>query len=263
MTQYALPMLYRMNSTEVRHWQQDKSGVAKVPMAGTEDVPLRGRLWFNYELIYSQYLGNPQYMKSLIELFRRNMEQKFDGYPTKQWTEIGVQEFCRRELAEVGIKVLFDPNLIGLTPDFVDRFRGFDDVGETIRACLKTVQLGQERRRIRLGALLWKLSCSGTLQLDERNNWGRNVIAAIFWAWASALDSDSIPTATWMLMEIIQNASLLQSVRDEITIASMTDPVTGKKILDSQNFVPMPLLQSIWIETLRLRINFNITYDVK
>jgi cytochrome P450 len=66
-----------------------------------------------------------------------------------------------------------------------------------------------------------------------------------------------------MLMEIIQDASLLQAVRDEVASVTTTDPATGKYTLDSHKLVALPLLQSIWSETLRLRINFNITRDVK
>lgn len=66
-----------------------------------------------------------------------------------------------------------------------------------------------------------------------------------------------------MLMEIVKDTSLLQAVRDEVSTALITDPRTGERTLDSQKFVALPLLQSIFTETLRLRINFNITRDVK
>lgn len=57
MTQFALPTLYKMNKAEVQRWKDDKSGVAKNPIAGTESTPTRQRLWFMYEHIYAQYLG--------------------------------------------------------------------------------------------------------------------------------------------------------------------------------------------------------------
>lgn len=64
-------------------------------------------------------------------------------------------------------------------------------------------------------------------------------------------------------MEIVKDTSLLQAVRDEVSTALITDPRTGERTLDSQKLVALPLLQSIFTETLRLRINFNITRDVK
>lgn len=64
-------------------------------------------------------------------------------------------------------------------------------------------------------------------------------------------------------MEIIKDPSLLQAVRDEVATVTTTDPETGSPSIDSQKLVALPLLQSIFTETLRLRINFNIMRDVK
>lgn len=78
-----------------------------------------------------------------------------------------------------------------------------------------------------------------------------------------SLNSNSIPTTTWMLMEIIRDPSLLQAVRDEVATVTTMHPETGSLGIDSQKLVSLPLLQSIFTETLRLRINFNIMRDVK
>lgn len=77
------------------------------------------------------------------------------------------------------------------------------------------------------------------------------------------LNSNGIPTTMWMLMEIIRDLALLQAVREEVATAILADSETGKSTLDSQKLVALPLLQSIWTETLRLRVNFNIGRDIK
>ena len=41
-----------------------------------------------------------------------------------------------------------------------------------------------------------------------------------------------MPTTTWMLMEIINDHSLLEAVSDEVATVT-TDPETGKPTLDS------------------------------
>lgn len=64
-------------------------------------------------------------------------------------------------------------------------------------------------------------------------------------------------------MEIIKDPSLLQAVRDEVAMVTSTDPETGSPSIDSRKLAALPLLQSIFTETLRLRINFNIIRDVK
>lgn len=57
MTWYALPTLYKMNHRQVQRWEDDKSGVTKVAIPGTESIPTRQRLWYNYEHIHAEYFG--------------------------------------------------------------------------------------------------------------------------------------------------------------------------------------------------------------
>lgn len=64
-------------------------------------------------------------------------------------------------------------------------------------------------------------------------------------------------------MEIIKDPSLLQAVRDEVATVIHSDPETGRLQIDHQKLVALPLLQSVFTETLRLRVNFNIMRDVK
>lgn len=64
-------------------------------------------------------------------------------------------------------------------------------------------------------------------------------------------------------MEIVKDPSLLQAVRDEVATVIQSDSSEGKLNIDHQKLVALPLLQSIFTETLRLRVNFNIMRDVK
>lgn len=126
MTRYALPTLYKMNRSEIKRWEDDKTGVAKFPIPGTGSTPTRQRLWYTYEHIYTEFLGRPQYMKPLVDAFSRNLGQALERYPPGEWVMVDVEEFCRREVAESAIKALFGPDLIKLSPDFIERFWEFD-----------------------------------------------------------------------------------------------------------------------------------------
>lgn len=64
-------------------------------------------------------------------------------------------------------------------------------------------------------------------------------------------------------MEILKDPSLLQAVRDEVATVIQAGSDGGKLTIDHQKLVALPLLQSIFTETLRLRVNFNIMRDVK
>lgn len=127
MTGFALPTLYRMKPDEVRRWENDKSGVTKIPISGTEHMPSRQRLWFNYEHIYAEYLGKPQYVKPQVDMFRHTFGTALERYSADEWKTISILELCRGEIAGAAISVLFGPDLVKLTPDFIDRFWSFDE----------------------------------------------------------------------------------------------------------------------------------------
>lgn len=67
----------------------------------------------------------------------------------------------------------------------------------------------------------------------------------------------------WMIIEIVKDPSLFQAIREEVVTAYVTDPKTGTRTLDTQKLVTLPLLQSVFVETLRLHMNFNIIRHVK
>lgn len=127
MTLYALPTLYKMNRNEVKRWEDDKTGITKAPIPGTEGTPTRQRLWYTYEHIYTEYLGRPQYMKPLVDAFSRSLGQALERYPPGEWVMVDVEEFCRLEVTESAVKALLGPDLMKLSPDFIDRFWEFDN----------------------------------------------------------------------------------------------------------------------------------------
>lgn len=127
MTRYALPTLYKMNSAEVQRWEDDRSGVTKTPIPGYENVPTRQRLWYNYEHIYAEYIGRPQYIKPLFSIFNDNLVQVLGQVPKEQWTTLSIQDFCRQKVAAALVDSLFGPGLLQSNPDFIDRFWAFDE----------------------------------------------------------------------------------------------------------------------------------------
>ena len=66
----------------------------------------------------------------------------------------------------------------------------------------------------------------------------------------------------WMIIELAKDPALLEAVREEVATTYVTDPETGKRTFDIQKLATLPLLQSVFTETLRLRMNFNIIRQV-
>ncbi len=67
----------------------------------------------------------------------------------------------------------------------------------------------------------------------------------------------------WMILELARDSELLKAVREEVSTAVIIDQQTGQRDIDPQKFAALPLLQSVFTETLRLRMNFNIMRQVK
>lgn len=75
-------------------------------------------------------------------------------------------------------------------------------------------------------------------------------------------NANSVPLSTWAMMELIADQDLYRAVREESLAASEVDPITGQRNFDPQKLLSMPLLQSVYIETLRLHVSINVTRQV-
>jgi cytochrome P450 len=67
----------------------------------------------------------------------------------------------------------------------------------------------------------------------------------------------------WMVLELARDPALLKAVQEEVATTETTDPNTKERTFDIQKLATLPLLQAVFTETLRLRMNFNIIRQVK
>ena len=61
------------------------------------------------------------------------------------------------------------------------------------------------------------------------------------------------PTSMWQVLEVFQDATLLSRVRAVLEPAAMTN-INGQMVFDPEHLKSIPLLESIYAETLRLRV---------
>ena len=64
------------------------------------------------------------------------------------------------------------------------------------------------------------------------------------------------------MMELIADPKLYSAVREECLAASTADPISGERTFNIQKLLSMPLLQSVYLETLRLHVSINVTREV-
>ena len=77
-----------------------------------------------------------------------------------------------------------------------------------------------------------------------------------------SLNGNTVPVTTWALMEIFQDAKLLQDVRQEVSKSYSLDEITGERRLDAQSLTSRPLLQSLYTEIMRMHVSFVVTRQV-
>jgi cytochrome P450 len=66
-----------------------------------------------------------------------------------------------------------------------------------------------------------------------------------------------------MILELARDPALLKAVQEEVATVEYTDENTNERAFHIQKLTTLPLLQAIFTETLRLRMNFNIIRQVK
>lgn len=64
------------------------------------------------------------------------------------------------------------------------------------------------------------------------------------------------------MIELIKDRDLFEAVRSEAMSAYVIDETTGTKGIDAQKLINLPLLQSLYIEIMRLHVSFNVTRKV-
>ncbi|KAK4140935.1 putative cytochrome P450 E-class, group IV [Dichotomopilus funicola] len=102
-----------------------------------------------------------------------------------------------------------------------------------------------------------------SLRWLKREGWEVGSLAgtlAVMYIFGS--NANTTPVVGWCLIEILRSPTLFQTVRSEVAKAIVTDPVTSTRHIDIQKLLASPLLQSIYVEAMRLHVSMNITREV-
>lgn len=73
------------------------------------------------------------------------------------------------------------------------------------------------------------------------------------------MNTNTVPAVGWFLIEIGRDADLLSRARAEVEAAIIPSPEPGKPEVDIVKLCSSPLMQSIYAETLRLRVALIVT----
>ncbi|KAM7185505.1 Cytochrome P450 [Naviculisporaceae sp. PSN 640] len=270
-------------------FKNDKTGRLKAPVAGTEATPDSQRYWRAMHELYHEYLSTSHYANALATKFYSFFDQRLSRAPLSEWETVGIWDFLKVNMFEAAMTTLDGPKILDLNPDFSERYWEYDQYALIVsygapKFLNRKAYQAKDEFYVRTARYLeaaWKnFDWSGPdVESDWEVNFGsrftrelakwardndfdKKSLAGLVGVLAFGLNSNTIPAAAWMLIHLVQDPSLFKAVQEEAMEALITDGATGTRSINRAKLVTLPLLQSVYIEVLRLHVSFSIMREV-
>ncbi|KAL4914781.1 cytochrome P450 [Aspergillus aurantiobrunneus] len=273
---------------EVARFEQDKSGRSKNPVPGHDVQPGQPRLWHGQHHVYSEYLQRTDHANALSDKYFQLFSARLARQPLGEWTEVRLSQFFESEMAEAALVALMGPRLVELNPGFWPAMWEFARLAPRLMWGLpRWLNPKPWEVREQFHAMCRRYVDAAASEFDpngpdadaewEPHYGSRMARELVGWAMKNlspettagmvatfifGTNANSVPMSTWAMMELIADPALYNAVRDECLAASTTDAATGQRVFNPQKLLAMPLLQSLYIETLRLHVSINVTRQV-
>ncbi|KAL4981393.1 cytochrome P450 [Aspergillus falconensis] len=273
---------------ELVKFEQDKSGRRRIPTPGREVKPGQPCLWHGQHQVYSEYLQRADRANFLAAKYQQPFSERLAKQPLGEWTQVSLKHFFETEMAEAALVALMGPRIIELNPGFWPAMWEFIQAEPRLMWGLPwwlNAWPWKARARFRAMCRKYVEAAAKTFDLTgpdadaewephygsrvarELVQWARQhlsveTMAGLVATFIFGTNSNSVPLPTWAMMELIADPELYQAVREECLIASVADPITDQRTFDLQKLLSMPLLQSVYTETLRLHVSINVTREV-
>ncbi|RDW68095.1 hypothetical protein BP6252_09491 [Coleophoma cylindrospora] len=281
---YATTKVAAGTEADMQMFRNDKSGRGEKPAV---PVPEDQRIWHPHHRLHSDYLTTGRSVEVMTAKFCEFFQAKLARFPADEWEVINLFEFLKKHMLESATASMSGTELLASNPDFTERFWRFDRSIFTLlfggprllnRSSYQARDYYHQAAQKYLeekkdfdfndaavdvdweptfGSRFTRESTKFNIKHFERGTQAGMLVGAIF-----ALNANAIPMATWAMIEILQDPKLMATLKKEIATATIPDPETKQKILDMEKLKKLPLLQSIYVETLRLHVSVNVTREI-
>ncbi|EQB47416.1 hypothetical protein CGLO_13426 [Colletotrichum gloeosporioides Cg-14] len=274
-----------LNREEISKFANDKSGRSKVPAKGLA-TPDDQRYWLGHDRLYAEYLSNRKFSDALADSFCKLFAERLDKHFDEEWATVQLFDVLKTAMAESAIISLFGSKIIDLNPGFVQCYWDFDDIAGTLvwglpnflqrkSVAIKDQLHSMTRKHIdsawehfdwegpdrdsawepHFGSRLSRETAKWLREKGFSNHAAAgHTLASLF-----GLNGNTVPVTVWAMIEIIRDAALFQAVSDEALGAFTTDPTNGTRQIDASKLINLPLMQSLYVEIMRLHVSFNVT----
>ncbi|KAF4432307.1 25-hydroxycholesterol 7-alpha-hydroxylase [Colletotrichum fructicola] len=274
---------------DVARFANDKTGRLKIPEAGFENVSEDQRYWHTLHQITTKNLSIIENTSQLASKYIDFLGEALEKQPLGEWSTVRVFEYLRKDMAESAVKSLAGTRLLEINPGFIDQFWKFDGVShQVLNGLPQWINPKPARERDKLLAMTEKFlnqefdkfdwnglgtdtyweptfGCGYSRDLQKwtyDQNMTMRTRAGFLAMSIFAVNSNTVPVTTWFIMELLKDPGLFDAVRAEASEAVLVDPQTGKRGFDCQKLVSSPLLQSVYIECMRLHVSIGITREI-
>ncbi|KAK3324364.1 cytochrome P450 [Cercophora scortea] len=282
--------MWNFTPEDLAKFAGDKSGRLQQPAAGSEAVPDHQRYWHSMHHIYSEYMTKARYSSRMADKYAEFFSTQLTAHSTvDEWTSVSLFGFIKQNMAYSAVAALLGPHILELNPGYVDKSWAFDDI---VMYILYGPPKWMNRRpwavRDEFHAATGRYLEAAWANFDwdgpeaasdweehfgsrfarELARWVRDdgfskqSAQGIMSLIVFALNANTIPITTWALYELIKDPALFQEVKTEVLQAYTVDAATGERRIDVQKLGTLPLLQSVYTETLRIHMSLNLTREV-
>ncbi|KAK2732572.1 Cholesterol 7-alpha-monooxygenase 2 [Colletotrichum kahawae] len=272
------------NKEEIAKFANDHSGRAKVP--AVEGVSDEERYWFGHNQLYVDFLSHRAHADSMAQNFFRFLLERLDHGQNGSWSTVRLMEVLKSTMGEAAIMSLYGTKIIETNPGFVQAYWDFDEVGGHLVWGLphflqrKSVAIKDELHAMTRRHLdsaweqfewdgpdaesMWEPHFGSRLA-RETCRWLRDrgfsdhAQAGHTMALLFGLNGNTVPVTMWVLIELLRDPALYAAVQAECLPLLSVDPATGERRIDGQRLASQPLMQSLYVEIMRLHVTFNVS----
>lgn len=290
---YALKNFFGMKEKSSKIYLLDNSGIGHESTAGS-GVKSHNRVGFLNHHLFAGFLTGPGFRPLTIRFEKEIMRFKtrildMCGSEKKE-TKLRTGDFLElftMELTRTSLRATCGPLLLELDPDFPRRFWIYNcglsvflrriprlfarEAYEARDSLVASVKLWHTAARLRFEPRyvdeaadvdpFWGCNFFRRRQesLGGIDNYDADAIASEDFAAIWGFNHNVILAAFWVSYEVFRDRALLSRVENEVAACVDETKPSG---IDVEKLVTMPLLQSIWAETLRVRVHIFMSRRV-
>ncbi|KAI0407179.1 cytochrome P450 [Xylaria palmicola] len=278
-----LSNLFGLPKSAGEFYAEDNSGISSSPITGTS-VAVHNRIGHLRHSAAAKYLYGP-HLRSMTERFVGRFAAQIHENEAvgADWVEYpDLVDWLQRFMFRAATTSLCGPHIFRLNPGFTDDYWAYmSHVPALAKGFPRWVSPGAYRARDRciraierwhkhawanvdhardddsveyeeyFGARIMRVRYAYAKKMDRMTDEAR---AAEDLAMVFAANANAVPAATWFIIEFMRDPGLLERVRAELDEARLPSPPGQPPAFDIGKLCEGVLLQSVWAETLRLRV---------